>query len=198
MIYWIAYCIVKLISKVFCPCTFYGQENLPQRGSFIIASNHLSNLDPMILGISCWRRFSYVAKESLFKNNFFSFVLHQVGAFPIKRDSADFRAIRETLKRLKAGCPIILFPEGTRRKEPQEKRVEAGIGLIAVKSQVPVIPAYIRGSEYVLPPGGRRLTRHAVTVVLGEPLVFKDGQAYPLIANQIMDKINELAKKSQI
>lgn len=196
MIYWIAYLFMKLLSKLCFSCKFYGTEHLPKRGSFIIASNHVSNIDPFILGISCWRRFSYVAKESLFKNKIGAFLLYKVGGFPIKRDSSDFRALRETLKRLKNGCPIVLFPEGTRKKESQEKRVQSGIGFIAQKSGVPVIPAYIRGSEKVLPPGARKLSHHHVTVFLGAPLYFTADQTYLDIANQIMDKIEDLAKQS--
>ena len=68
MVYWISFYIIKAISKIFWPCTFYGVENFPSQGGFIIASNHISNLDPFILGLSQTRKFNYFAKEELFRN----------------------------------------------------------------------------------------------------------------------------------
>src|SRR3989338_365801 len=115
MVYWIAHVLFVIVSKLIFPIKVKGREYIPAQNSFILASNHLSNLDPMILGLASRRRLSYIAKESLFKNKIFGVILHQVGAFPIKREAADFRAIRETLRRLKKGSPIVIFPEGTRK-----------------------------------------------------------------------------------
>ena len=192
MVYWISYVIIKLLSKIYFPCTFYGKEHLPRKGAFLIASNHLSNLDPIILGISLWRRFSYIAKDSLFKNKVLSFFLFQVGAFPIKRDTADFRAIRESLRRLRLGCPLILFPEGT-RGVGREKKPQAGIGLIAGKSQLPVIPALIEGSDQVLPPKARKLKRHQVIIKFGPPIHFSPQQSYEEMTQEIMNHIYYLS-----
>jgi len=193
MFYWIAYVFLKLLSKIFFPCRYEGLEHLPKKGSYLVASNHVSNLDPIILGLSVWRKFSYIAKESLFKKKLFRFIMHQVGAFPIKRDSSDFRAIREAFKRLKRGCPVILFPEGTRQGKNASRRALPGVGLIAVKSQLPVIPVFIRGSDQVLPPGKRVLKRHPVTVSFGKPLHFSKDQSYPDISRLIMENIYSLS-----
>lgn len=195
MIYWIAYVLFKIISGTVFPCTFFGKKNLPPQGSYILASNHLSNLDPMILGISRWRRFSYLAKDSLFKNKISSFFLHQVGAFPIKRNTSDFRAVRETMKRLKHGCPVVIFPEGRRKGSGDESgnaQAEQGIGLIAVRSGVPVIPAFIFGSDKVMPPKARWIQRHPVTVKIGSPMHFSKGQSYAEISEQILREILKL------
>ena len=194
MFYWFAYGVIIILSKIFCPCRFTGQENLP-KGSFILASNHISILDPLILGLSCARKFGYIAKDSLFKNKLFSIVLHLVGTFPIKRDSSDVGAIKEALKRLERGTPIIMFPEGTRNGYARFKRVHSGVALIAVKSGVPVIPAYIDGSDKVLPPGAKWPRRRLVNVTIGAPFKLSAGQPYPEIAEQIMGKILSLGLK---
>ena len=192
MFYWFAYGVIFILSKIFCPCRFIGQQNLP-KGSFILASNHISNLDPLILGLSCVRKFGYIAKESLFKNKFFGIILHLVGTFPIKRDSSDAGAIKEALKRLERGTPIIMFPEGTRGGYARFKKVHSGVALIAAKSGVPVIPAYINGSDRVLPQGAKWPRRHLVKVTIGPPLIFSEKQSYPAMATQIMKDILALA-----
>lgn len=193
MIYWIAYLFIKLFSKIYFPCTFIGKENLPKKGGFIIASNHISYLDPVILGISCWRRFSYVAKDDLFKNKLFSALLYQVGAFPIKRESADIGAVKETLRRLKSGCPIIIFPEGTRIAK--DKKPQPGIGLIAVKSGVAVIPAFIKGSDIALPPKAKFPKRYPVRVKLGQPIQLSSQDSYLSMAEKILCAIYSLNEK---
>lgn len=168
---------------------------MPKSGSFIIASNHISNIDPFILGISTKRKFSYVAKDSLFKNKWLAFFFHQVGAVPIKRDGADFHALREVLKRIKKGCSVILFPEGTRGTGDRSKKVQPGVGLIAQKSGVPVIPAFIRGSDNGLPPGKKWFRRYPVTVILGKPLRFNDSGPYIEVAEEIMKQVYHLEAK---
>ncbi len=195
MFYWFAYGVIFILSKIFCPCRFGGKENIPQRGSFILVSNHISNLDPLILGLSCGRKFGYVAKDSLFKNKFFAFVLYLVGTFPIKRDSSDVGAIKEALKRLERGTPVIMFPEGTRGGYARFKKVHPGIALIASKAKVPVIPAYIEGSDQVLPPGAKWPQRKLVKVTIGAPLTFPENQSYPEMANQIIQDVLALNKK---
>lgn len=183
---------MKCIDWCYFSTRFIGVENLPKNGSFIIASNHISNIDPFILGISTQRKFSYVAKDSLFKNKFLAFFFRQVGAVPIKRDGGDFHALREVLKRIKKGGSVILFPEGTRGTGDRSKKIQPGVGLIAQKSDVPVIPAFIKGSDKGLPPGKKWFRRHPITVVLGKPLRFNDSDAYIEVAEEIMSQVYRL------
>ncbi len=204
MIYWLGYAFWKSLSWIFYPLRVKGAENLPSRGvkprgghaplrgGFILASNHQSYLDPMIIGLCFRRQLRYVAKKSLFRNRVFDFFLRGVGAFPIQRDSADTGAIKETLKRLQEGWPVVIFPEGTTIKE--QKKVHPGIGLIAAKSGVPVVPVFIRDSDKVLAPYDRFLKRHPVTVIFGRPKTYTKQTPYPDIARQIIEEINSLAR----
>jgi len=137
MFYWIAYYFVKTLSAIFSPRTVLGRENIPQEGAFIVASNHLSNLDPFLIGLCLQRRTSYMAKDILFRNKILNYMLQRVEAFPIRRGSADVWALRETLRRLKRGMPVVMFPEGTRKTLTTEKRLQSGIGFLAVKGNVP-------------------------------------------------------------
>ncbi len=190
MIYWIGYFFWKLASWIFFPLTIRGSQGLPPAGGFILASNHASFLDPMIIGICFWRQLRYVARDCLFKNRVFDFVLHQVGAFPIKRESADIAGIKEILKKLQKGYPVVIFPEGTRIQE--RKEIHGGVGLVAVKSGLPVVPVFIRGSDKVLGPGAKFPRRHPVTVSFGSPKTYSKITSYQDIARQIMQDINSL------
>ncbi len=124
----------------------YGQENLPANGGVIIASNHVSNLDPVIMGCTFDRRVSYLAKEELFKNPIFGWYISKLEAFPIKRGAGDRGAIRESLKILESGRCFGIFPEGTRSRTGELQEGKAGAAMLALKAKVPVLPVGIKGS----------------------------------------------------
>lgn len=193
MIYWMAHALACILSKIFVPITVYGKESIPPRNSVIIASNHLSNLDPMLLGLASGRRLSYVAKESLFKNKIFSFFLYQVGAFPIRRDYGDVSAIKEALRRLKKGGRIVVFPEGTRKSQDGPRKIQPGVGLLAVKGGATVIPAFIRNSDKILAPGATFIKPGGVTVTFGKPIQYSSSDSYPHIAESVMQAIQTLS-----
>ncbi len=198
MIYWFAHGLWMVISKVFFPIRVYGREHLPQKKGFILASNHLSNLDPMVLGLASGRRLSYVAKESLFKNKFFAFVLHQVGAFPIKRDAADIGAIKEAIRRLKSGSSVVIFPQGTRKAKAEEEKIQSGVGLLAAKSQASIIPAFIQGSEHILAAGRRFIKPGRIRVFFGPAVFYNPSDSYQDLAIRTMRCINELASGAPV
>jgi len=195
MIYWLAYFFMKLLSWIFFPSKYIGRENIPTKGAFLIASNHISNLDPFIIGLGFHRRVSYLAKEELFRTHFKNFLFRQVGAFPIKRKAVDLGAIKEVFKRLKSGEPVLLFPEGTRTLDVSKRKIEAGVGLVAVKSNLPVVPVFIEGTQKVLPPGIRWPRRHPVKVIFGKPLKFVKEESYSDVAHEIMNKILALSNE---
>src|SRR6202050_4491514 len=114
MIYYLTYFATKVLSWVYFPFTAHQTRIIPRRGAFILASNHISNLDPVVLGICSIRRLNFMAKIELFKG-LLGFFLTSLGAFPVKRGESDFGAMREALRRLKMGRVILIFVEGTRR-----------------------------------------------------------------------------------
>ncbi len=165
---------------------------MPSKGAFLLASNHVSNLDPMILGITTGRRLNYMAKDSLFKG-IFSYILPRLGAFPIKRNSADTGALKECFRRIREGGPLLLFPEGTRHGSPEEKKALAGVGFLAQKANVPVIPVFIEGSQKALPPGAKFPKRSQVRVFYGKPIHFKEKMEHEAVAGQVMNAIRALS-----
>lgn len=192
MSYWFWYCFFQLLSVLYFPRTVIGLENIPQNGNFLVASNHISNVDPFIVGVSCRKRFAYIAKEELFENPIVGHILRSLDAFPIKRNSSDLGALRTTLKKLKEGRSVVLFPEGTRRREGQEQKIQSGIGFLAVKTRLPVVPVYLDGSDKVLPPGAKFFRRHKVTVRIGKPFDIDHTQDYLTISTKIMENVRAL------
>lgn len=197
IVYWVVKNSCRLISKVLFPFRVHGWENVPATGSFIVASNHLSNLDPVIYGSMFPHRMSFVAKDSLFHNRFLGELLICLGAFPIKRGQADVGALRESIKRIQSGSPLLIFPEGGRAgaggARKSDGQAYAGIGFLAARTGVPIIPVRIFGSDRVMPPGCRSFRRHPIDIVLGAPLVFSRKESYPQIAEKIMNEIQALA-----
>jgi 1-acyl-sn-glycerol-3-phosphate acyltransferase len=133
-----------------------GLENIPAQGSFILAANHASLLDPPIVGCHVPRQFSFFARKTLWKPGFASWWLDTVGTIPVDRDgSTDVMAIKRVLQALHTGRPIIMFPEGTRSRDGHLQPAKSGIGMLACRAAVPVVPARIFGSFDAFGPSRR-------------------------------------------
>jgi len=170
-----------------------GTENIPKRGSFILASNHVSYLDPIAIGVACKRKLNYMAKEELFRNPLLSWLLPRIRVFPVKRDSADSSAMKEAIRRVRRGEPIVLFPEGSRRFDGASIQPYAGIGFLAAKLNVPVIPAFIKGSGKALPARAKFIKLTNVSVCFGKQISIEGRMPYQDIAGHIMDSIRHLS-----
>ncbi len=192
MIYYIVYFSTKVLSWAFFPFTAHQTCNIPRQGGFILASNHASNLDPMLLGICSVRRINFMAKIELFKG-FLGFLLTHLGSFPVKRGESDFGAMREALRRLKEGRVILIFVEGTRRIGNEPSKAQAGVGFLAMKSGVPIVPVYVQGTNKVWAPGTKFFKRGPVSATYGKPFFINDAPTYEEAAQRILDKIYALA-----
>lgn len=131
-----------------------GVEHIPDF-PVIVASNHASNIDPPLIGGVFPRRLRYLAKESLFRNPAFGFVIAALGAIPVTREDRQRAGVvlKLLLDQLKQGESVLLFPEGSRSKDGTLQPLEGGAAFLSVKSGVPILPVYIRGSNEVCPPG---------------------------------------------
>ena len=192
MIYYFTYFGTKVLSWLYFPFSAYQTSKIPRQGAFILASNHVSNLDPVLLGICSVRRLNFMAKIELFKG-LTGFFLTKLGAYPVKRGESDFGAMKESLKRLKKGKVILIFVEGTRRIGNEETKAQAGVGFLAIKSGVPVVPVYVQGTNQVMAPGTKFFKRGPVKVTFGEPFSLKDVASNEEASRRILDKIYALA-----
>jgi 1-acyl-sn-glycerol-3-phosphate acyltransferase len=171
-----------------------GKENIPSAGGFIVAGNHVSYLDPIVFGVACPRPLSFMARDTLFRNRFSAWLLRRVNVFPLRRNSADVGAIKEALRRLKYGGGILLFPEGTRSSGGLMKEGFEGVGFLARKSALPVVPMFVRGTQEALPKKARWLKLAKIEVVFGRPLSFpkEKASADHEITEEIMQHIISL------
>ena len=197
MLYFIGYTLSLLILKIFYRFKVYGAENIPKKGGFILASNHISNMDPFTVGVGFARKLNFMAKEELFKAPFLAWLFRSWAAFPVKRDTADLSAIKEAIKRVEAGGGLLLFPEGRRSVNGEIGiKAEAGIGFFAAKLNVPVIPAFVTGTEKALPRGAKFLRLSRISVYYGKAVQFDKNKPYQVIADEILQGIRLLAASS--
>lgn len=142
-----------------------GIENFPQDGKVIVYSNHTSNFDPMVLGVLMPRKIHFMAKEELFRIPVFGSLIKSLGAFPVKRGKVDISAIKQSIRILKEGQVLGMFPEGTRGQSGELQSFAHGIAAIAVRAQSPVIPVAINGGYRCFRP---------ITVRVGRPIEYNE------------------------
>lgn len=145
-LYHICIFLQRLVLRLFADWKVDGVENVPPMGALIIIANHQSNIDPPLLSASLPRRIYFLAKSSLFMGYGVTWFLHSYGAFPVNREGGDVRAYRWIMGQLRAGKPVVLFPEGTRSRGGLSK-AKPGIAQIALQSQASILPVGIEGSE---------------------------------------------------
>ncbi len=200
MIYWITCFFLRIICRIFFDYKSYGMENLPQKGSFIIASNHVSHLDPIAAGAFIKRRINYIGKKELFTGGFWRWYMPMIRVVCLDRD-APAKGMREVITLIKKGYPIFIFPEGTRGDGKFFLEPEPGAAYLAVKHNLPVVPVYIKGTDAAMPKGAHYVKRHPVRVYYGKPKLYhmpigigKD-EGYKQVSRQIMDEIALLKDK---
>jgi 1-acyl-sn-glycerol-3-phosphate acyltransferase len=200
-----------LTTILFCKLCFkklfngkvYGQENIPPTGPFLVAPNHLSHLDPPFVSAAFRKReLMFLARKTLFKPGFWNFLLSHINVIPVDKEKmADCGAIRQALSLLKNGFGVVIFPEGTRSLDGNFGPAQPGIGFLACKTQVPVVPVRVFGSYEILKKN-RTIPdiRRKAHIVIGAPIApdqydrFQTApNRYFLTANHILDCIKNLA-----
>ncbi|MCK9614275.1 MAG: 1-acyl-sn-glycerol-3-phosphate acyltransferase [Candidatus Omnitrophica bacterium] len=154
-----------LIVSLFCKIEVKGKDVFPKAGPFILASNHISYLDPEIVGMVCPRQLNYLAKEELFQNKLFAAFLKKINVIPIKRGQADLHVLRLSLKILE-DRPLLIFPQGTRATNYDS--FKEGVGFLYKNSQAPVIAAKVYGTDKVLPKGAKFLRFGKIKVIFAK------------------------------
>lgn len=152
-----------------CGLRATGRENVPAEGPAMLVSNHLSHLDVLVLGILLDRPLNYVARSSLFFFPLGPFI-RSCGAFPIQREGIGAQGLKETLRRLKAGGIVALFPEGTRTVDGELGELKPGISLLAKKARVPILPVAIAGTFEAWPRSRPFPSAHPIHVHFGRPI----------------------------
>lgn len=135
-------------------------ENVPLNGPLLLASNHQSFLDPILVAVALRREVHFMARDSLFKGRVFKPLIEYLNAFPVKRGMADIAAVRAILRRLEMGACVTTFPEATRTADGRVADCRGGIMIVAQRAGVPIVPVAIEGA-FDAWPRTRKLPRPA-------------------------------------
>ena len=199
VLYRVGQAVCRPIMKVFYRYKFINNNSIPHEGAYIIASNHMSFSDPVLLGLGQRRRLFFMAKQELFKNKFFEGLIRALGPFHVERGAGDGKARKTGEDLIKEGNVMTIFIEGGRTKTGEFMRPRSGCALVAQQMQVPVIPACITIT-------GNPKYRFAKRVIhFGDPLtpqqlgLTPDGDRRQLknATNMIMDEIKKMREQDR-
>ncbi len=150
--------VCQLVAVICYRVRYTGVENIPSEGGVLVVSNHQSHLDPPLVGLACMRRMNFLARASLFGFAPFRWLINSLDAIPIDREGIGFGGIKTSLRRLKRGEMVAIFPEGTRTPDGQIGPFRPGFTTLAVRSRAAILPVAIEGA-YDAWPRGRRFPR---------------------------------------
>lgn len=165
----------RLLFIVYNRLSIQWEEELPRDGgSVIVAANHCSYLDPILVGVAFPRRLRYFAKEELFRPFLFGRIIRILGAVPVSRaDSVSAAsALKGFFRLLEGGSDVLIFPEGGRSPDGKLQPLEGGVGLIAAHAKVDILPVFIRGAYEAMPLGSALVKPKKITVTFGRRIVF--------------------------
>lgn len=174
LLFWkICHLIVSAARPLACRLRIEGSENVPAQGGAIIACNHPGEMDTIVLGYSSPRQIFYMAKEELFQvSPILSWALYNVGAFPVRRGRQDVQAIQTSIRIVREGKVLGMFPEGTRDRDQGLTRGRNGAVRIALEAKVPIVPAAVIGISRLNREWMNPLKRPPVTMRFGAPIYF--------------------------
>ncbi|MGQ9735969.1 MAG: lysophospholipid acyltransferase family protein [Thermaceae bacterium] len=171
MVYRILWIIARFLLHTLFGFSVRGRENVPKIGPVILASNHLSVLDPIVIGAGVWRPVSFFARAELFRMPILSWLLPRIYAIPVERGESDLLAFKTALRTLGKGMAFGIFPEGTRSRDGHLQRFKTGVAALALRTGTPIVPVAVMGTEQALPVGARMIRlRRAIRVVFGTPI----------------------------
>ena len=202
LVYNIFYNLTKLIARMFFSLRIVHPERMVESGPLIIAVNHSSFFDPPLAGICSRRAVYFLARKTLLQWPVFGSLFPSMNVIPVERDGNDMSALREVIKKIKAGNGVVLFPEGTRSQDGNLQPARAGIGLVIAKTGAPVLPMRIFGAYEAFPKKATRLHLSPITVVIGNPIHFSEQDlsspsraTYQLLSNRVMESIAALTRE---
>ena len=192
MIFWICFWIIFLPMVIIFPIKRVGKKNLKElKGkNYILACNHMSNLDGVMLDIKFFKKFRYLAKKELFAKKFNKAFMRALGGVPVDRKQADPRAIKEIFRLIGDNKKIAIFPQGTRAKTTniEEGSAKEGVAMFSIRTNTPVLPMMF---DRKIKPFRR------TKLIIGKPIYpdetrKKDKEYLSEFANHIISEMNAL------
>lgn len=173
MILWrVLHFVVVGYTRVVYRVRVVGRELVPPTGSYIIAPTHRSMLDIPLAGTITNRRIRFMGKAPLFRVPVLGAMFRALGGFPVERDGSDVGPLRESLRILETGEPLVVYPEGTRQHGREIAPLQPGAAYLSAKAGVPIVPVGIAGAEETFRSRRRWLPGFGrIVVVVGEPIL---------------------------
>jgi 1-acyl-sn-glycerol-3-phosphate acyltransferase len=182
--YFLFWCVFRSIFRILFGCRIYHADRVPLHGPALLAANHASFMDPPLIGASLNRETHYLARNTLFRFPIFRNILYYINVIPVDRGGKSPKGLRTVANSLKDGNSVILFPEGTRSHDGNLQTAKSGVGLLAIRSEAPVIPIRVFGTfesygrHLKWPKPGR------VQVKMGHPMWLKELREEARTANK--------------
>ena len=171
MVFRISRAIIRLVLRTVFGFRVEGGDHEPRSGPLLIVSNHVSDLDPLVVGSALRRPVHYMAKEELFRPPLLRWWITHCGGISVRRGEPDRRAFRAALDVLERGEVLVMFPEGTRGTSLRDLRpAEPGTALLAFRTGATILPVAVIGTDTVLPRGASRPSRGTIRVRVGAPI----------------------------
>jgi 1-acyl-sn-glycerol-3-phosphate acyltransferase len=148
----------------------FGRQHVPEHGGVLVVSNHQSHLDPILVGLCFDRRLNYVARDTLFGFAPFRWLISSLDAIPIDREGIALGGLKESLRRLKDGEMLLIYPEGTRTRDGEVGLLKPGFLALARRAKVPLLPVAVDGSYQAWPRRNLLPRLSVIHVHLGQAL----------------------------
>jgi 1-acyl-sn-glycerol-3-phosphate acyltransferase len=199
--FWLLAALVLPIMNLAVRFRMHHAERIPQAGAFVLAPNHYSEIDPVVMGVVSWklgRAPRFLTKASLFKNPVLRWVLRTSGQIPVERaGSKSHAALRAAEELVEKGRMVVVYPEGSLTRDPDlwPMRGKTGAVRIALEQDIPIVPAAHWGTQALMPRYGKKLSlfpRKTIHVAIGEPLDLSAYRGRPLDQATLLKATGEL------
>ncbi|MFF2369630.1 lysophospholipid acyltransferase family protein [Agromyces sp. NPDC058110] len=199
--FWVLAGLILPVLSLMVKFRFHHRERMPQTGAFVLAPNHYSEIDPVVMGAASWhlgRAPRFMAKASLFKNPVLGWFLRTSGQIPVERaGSKSHAALRAAEELVEKGRMVVVYPEGSLTRDPDlwPMRGKTGAVRIALERDIPIVPAAHWGTQELMGRYGKKLKpfpRKTVDVIIGEPLDLSAYRGKPITQSLLLEATNEL------
>jgi 1-acyl-sn-glycerol-3-phosphate acyltransferase len=170
--------VLNLIGVLAYGLRYSGRENIPATGAVLVCSNHQSHFDPPLVGMGCVRRLNYLARESLFQIAPLRLLIQTLDAIPIDREGLGLSGIKESLRRLKRGEMVLIFPEGTRTTTGEVQAMRPGFTVLAVRGGAAILPVGLDGPYQAWPKSQKFPRLGTIHIHYGQPLLPEEISRY--------------------
>jgi 1-acyl-sn-glycerol-3-phosphate acyltransferase len=171
----VGYDVIRVIARAVAVSVYglrvLGRQNWRAAGGGLVCANHQSMFDPPLVGLTCPRRMNYLARDTLFRVPLLAPIIKFLDAIPIDREGGGLAGLKETLRRLKAGELVLIFPEGTRTHDGEVAPLKPGFISVARRSRVPLIPVGLDGAYQAWPRTARFPQVGRIAIVIGPPIM---------------------------